>query len=464
MRHLDALDRGVLVAVLLLIVAIVGTLVRGDQAGVSVTLDVPSSPSVTSVLRLTFSELMDAQSVESRLHVTPRTELRLTWSGRTLSIAPLRAWLPEVTYTLSLESGAHGQSGRLLIAPFVQTFTPRPLRVIYLAPAFSGDALQAANLWLVAPERPFVTRQLTRSSLNIDSFQPSPDGSGVVYAQPRQDGTADLYLLDVASGETRQLTNCTPVLARCTAPDWSPDGARIVYERTELNPALDWYDRDVPRAWLLNLRDLVTAPLLSDTTRLGGAPKWSPDGRQIAAYDRNISAIAIYDLSTGARKLIETLDDVGDYAFHPSDGRFVYAQLVQIVGRFTSVLEMVDLNDPSRGIWRLSGESSAVEDRQPHWTPDGKRLIFTRRILDGNGAPSAQIYALDLETETVTPILADENYFHGAISLDPTGRYLLMQRVPTATAQPVPSIWVLDLETGRLWQIAENGFLPRWLP
>jgi len=122
------------------------------------------------------------------------------------------------------------------------------------------------------------------------------------------------------------------------------------------------------------------------------------------------------------------------------------------------------LDDPSSGIRRISGEGSAVEDRQPRWTPDGNRLIFTRRILDGSGTPSAQIYQLDLARETLAPILQDENYFHGAISLDPSGRYLLMQRVAVNTAQPVPSIWILELESGKLWQVAENGFLPRWLP
>ncbi|PJF41913.1 MAG: hypothetical protein CUN50_05895, partial [Candidatus Thermofonsia Clade 1 bacterium] len=284
-RRLDALDRGVLIAIVTLILALIAVIARGDQAGVLVTALIPERVSVTAVLRLTFSEPMDVQSVESRLRLEPETEVRLTWSRATLSIAPLSAWLPEVTYTLSLEAGARSQSGRLILAPLEQTFVPRPPRVIYLAPASSTDSFQATNVWLVAPDQPFATRQLTRSSLNVESFQPSPDGEWLAYAQPRQGGTADLYLLEIESGETRPLTNCAPVLARCTAPEWSPDGTRLIYERTELDPAFDWYDRDVPRAWLLNLRDLATAPLLSDTSRLGGTPKWSPDGRQIAAYD-----------------------------------------------------------------------------------------------------------------------------------------------------------------------------------
>jgi Tol biopolymer transport system component len=463
-QRLDALDRGVLSAVLILSIALLGVIARGDQAGVLIARIAPRNVSVTSVLRLTFSELMDAPSVEARLRLSPETDMRLAWNGRTLSIAPSRAWLPEVTHVLYLDSGARSQSGRLLLAPFRYEFTPRAPRVVYLAPAFSADSAEAANLWLVAPEQPFVARQLTHSGLSIEAFQPSPDGNLIAYAQPREDGTAELYVLDVASGESRRVTSCAAVRARCTAPDWSPDGARLIYERTELDPALDPFDRDVPRAWLLNLRDLATAPLLSDTTRLGGTPKWSPDGLRIAAYDRNLGAIAIYELSTGARKLIETLDDVGDYAFHPRDGRFVYAQLVHVAGRFSSALEMVNLDEPSSGIRRISGEGSAVEDRQPRWTPDGDRLIFTRRILDGSGAPSAQIYQLGLANEALTPILQDENYFHGAISLDPSGRYLLMQRVAVNAAQPVPSIWVLELESSKLWQIAENGFLPRWLP
>lgn len=461
---LDRLDRGALLAVAVLIALLLGVLWRGDQAGVLITAFAPQAARTTSVVRLTFSEVMDTASVEARLSLTPPVEIRLAWSGTTLAITPLRAWLPETSYRLRLEAGARSQSGRLLLAAFEQTFTPRPPRVIYLAPAASTDQMQPTNLWLVEPEQPLLSKQLTRNALGVEFFQPSPEGDWIAYTQPSEGGTADLYMLEVASGETRRLTNCAAVLARCTAPEWSPDGTRLIYERSELDPAFEWYDRDVPRAWLLSLRDLSTAPLLSDTSRLGGVPKWSPDGAQIAAYDRNIGAIAIYELATGTRKLIETLDDVGDYAFHPQDGRFVYAQLIQVVGRFSSALEMVDLNDPSSGLRRISGEGSVVEDRQPRWTPDGKRLIFTRRVLDGSGIASAQIYWLDPETESITPLLLDADYFHGAISLDPTGRYLLMQRVPINAPQPVPSIWVLEIETGRLWQVAENGFLPRWLP
>jgi Tol biopolymer transport system component len=461
---LDGLDRGVLLTVTVLIALLLGVLWRGDQAGVLITAFAPQEARTTSVLRLTFSEMMDTASVESRLSITPPVEMRLSWSSTTLTITPLRAWLPETSYTVRLEVGARSQSGRLLLAAFEQSFMARSPRVVYLSPAASTDLMQPTNLWLVDPNQPLITRQLTRSALGVEFFQPSPDGDWIAYSQPSEGGSADLYVLEVASGETRRLTNCAAVLARCTAPEWSPDGTRLIYERTELDPAFEWYDRDVPRAWLLSLRDLSTAPLLNDTSRLGGVPKWSPDGTQIAAYDRNIGAIAIYDLTTGARKLIETLDDVGDYAFHPQDGRFVYAQLIQIVGRFSSALEMVNLNDPSSGLRRISGEGSVVEDRQPRWTPDGARLIFTRRVLDGSGIPSAQIYWLDPETETITPLLLDADYFHGAISLDPTGRYLLMQRVPINAAQPMPSLWVLEIETGKLWQIAENGFLPRWLP
>ncbi|MFN7210405.1 MAG: Ig-like domain-containing protein, partial [Aggregatilineales bacterium] len=161
MRRLDRLDRGVLIAVVMLILALIGVIARGDQAGVLIAAPFPERISVTTPLRLTFSEPMDAPSVEARLHIEPEVAVRLAWSGTTLSLVPQPAWLPEVAYTLRLEAGARSQSGRLLLAPFERTFAARPPRAVYLAPAFSADSLQATNIWLVEPEQPFAVRQLT---------------------------------------------------------------------------------------------------------------------------------------------------------------------------------------------------------------------------------------------------------------------------------------------------------------
>ena len=61
-------------------------------------------------------------------------------------------------------------------------------------------------------------------------------------------GTADIKLLDLASGAVTQLTHCQT--AMCTSPVWRPDGQMIAYERAENDPQ---FGNSPARIWLLDL-------------------------------------------------------------------------------------------------------------------------------------------------------------------------------------------------------------------
>jgi len=107
----------------------------------------------------------------------------------------------------------------------------------------------------------------------------SPDGSRIAYLRTTSyegpEGTeygTDVYVMDLATRESRQVT--TDHQAASTAPDWSPDGGRIVYggayglkavdtatgEQTDLYDAASW-----------------SGPLTDVRT-----PVYSPDGTRIA--------------------------------------------------------------------------------------------------------------------------------------------------------------------------------------
>jgi len=53
----------------------------------------------------------------------------------------------------------------------------------------------------------------------------SPDGTQVAFASAR-DGNWEAYLIDIATGQERRLTNNTAI---DTAPAWSPDGKQIAF-------------------------------------------------------------------------------------------------------------------------------------------------------------------------------------------------------------------------------------------
>lgn len=464
-RPFDRLDLGMMITIVALVVGIGLTLLGGDRAGVGVLAFGPvDGAHTTEPITMQFSEAMDTASVEAGFSIDPPSEGRFMRSGTRLTFTPRRAWVPGTLYTVTLRAGIASNTGRRLISDITWTFRAAAPKIAYLAPALASDAAAPVNIWIADPAKPLEPIQLTRSGNGVgDDFRPSPDGRYIAYTQPGERGTSDIFVIEVATRQARRITNCPPVQARCLSPDWSPDGARLVYERIELDPALDASERDKPRAWIVNLRDLSTAPLLGSSIYLGSVPKWSPDGGRIAVYDPNLSAIAIYNLTTGDQQVIPTLEGAsGEFAFEPGGSRFVYPKLTILPQRFSSELELVDLDNPTSGIKALSGEAkSVVEDKLPAWRPGSDELTFTRRYLDASGPLDAQIYTVDLTTGEIRPLVVDERYFHGAISWDAPGNWLLMQRRPP---DGPPGIWVYEAGTGKIWQVAENGYFPRWLP
>lgn len=466
----DRFDRIMMGVMSALLGALIMVLAVGDQAGVGVLETSPSEQAgaarVTSPIFLRFSERMNPESVESHFRIDPPMPGRFSWVGAALTFYPERAWSLGVSYTVTLSAGAQAQQGRQLKETVRWTFSPAPPRIVYLAPASFGPDSEAPNLWLMDVRETDQPRQLTRTTLGVTDYQPSPDGSRIVYVLTGTRGTSELYVLQIQSGTVQPITNCGAVEARCLAPRWSPDGSRIVYERRELNTDLPEADRDVPRAWIVNLRDLSTAPLLANPLLLGAAPEWSPDGTKIAVFDLNQGEIVLYDLVTTAVQNIPTQEgESGMYTFGPDSKHFVFPELLIFPGRFTTTLSMVDVTDPKRGVIKLSGaDTPPVEDAQPAWHPDGTRLVFTRRWLDGSGALNAQVYEYALETSTTRLLVDAPEYIHGALSWSPAGDKLVMQRFSPTEAAGVPSIWVLDAATGQVSKIAEDAYLPRWLP
>ena len=119
------------------------------------------------------------------------------------------------------------------------------------APRPSPDGTQIAfysgrsgyqDIWLVTTEGLAPPRQLTRNSMAPDDprYAPawSPNGSTIAYFSNKNDyWHDDIWLVDVASGEEKQLS--TTIMAMST-PVWSPDGSKIALMANAKNEY--WYE------------------------------------------------------------------------------------------------------------------------------------------------------------------------------------------------------------------------------
>ena len=146
------------------------------------------------------------------------------------------------------------------------------------------------------------TRQMTNGAAVDTGARWSPDGRSIAFSSDRS-GVAQLYLLPVDGGEARQLTDFKRGIGGGFA--WSPDGAKIAFsavadaEAPDLSrepyrvdrtvyrfDAIGYLDDEAQDIYLLDVAGGETTRLTDDRTNNSNL-RWSPDGATIL-YDANM--------------------------------------------------------------------------------------------------------------------------------------------------------------------------------
>jgi len=181
----------------------------------------------------------------------------------------------------------------------------------------------------------------------------SPDGSSIVYSSDSS-GNTELYIYDVATSTTTQLTSTSLSENR---PDWSPDGTQIVYEASG-----DIYVITVSSGVAQNL----------GPSQFASSPKWSPDGTKIIfTADLVPDTTILFELHTmntsGGSITTLTSGGAGSPDWSPDGNEIVY------VNTATPGLAVIsDTGTFLRQLTTTGGDSS------PSWSPDGSLIVFRR--------------------------------------------------------------------------------------
>ena len=188
-------------------------------------------------------------------------------------------------------------------------------------------------------------RSLTKSRIDGNRFPVwSPDGSKIAFVSDR-DGQIDIYLMTADGKNPRNLTFD---LREEDRPSWSPDGKRVVFGAYQRNPQGNRAESEV---FVMGADGANRINLTQNPRAVNSYPSWSPDGKKIA------------------------------YRASPKPGLWFQPFNIHVMN--------ADGTNPVM----LTNAGRWIYESRPNWSPDGKKIVFTRREPDG----THDIYSINLD-------------------------------------------------------------------
>jgi Tol biopolymer transport system component len=262
---------------------------------------------------------------------------------------------------------------------------------------------------------------------------------------------------------------CGKVL--CRAPQISPAGDRLAYERT--GPQAGG-QAGYPQVWVLPLEAAGEPgePVLAgrpdhETVQ----PAWSADGR-LVFYDRTDKAFVFLDPS--AQSASQFPNETGEPGSWDPDGRAYVAPEINFIEP-GNPQQLPDLSRISNShlirFWWEDGrtedltQAENLEDAAPAYSPDGAFLAFARKYLDlSRWTPGRQLWVMPANGGEAQQLTNDPYFNHFDFTWSPAGDQLAYARFNQTTLNDPAEIWVLDLASTRASRLVIGGYAPAWIP
>jgi len=282
----------------------------------------------------------------------------------------------------------------------IVAFTPTDFIPATLTPAFVRTPTETKkNTQAVVIIPPTDTEVIPPTATITLTAMPTPlgGGNGEIAFAADVDGVVQIYVMEVNTFETRQITDLE---GGACQPSWSPDGQKMIF----ISPCKRFQDFYPGAAmFIINVDGTGIYPI---PTEPGGDydPDWSPDGKKIAFTSLRMKQrpqIYIYDLESGT---FDNLSEPYSRDMQPSwspDG----SKIIFVTERRGN--SQVWVMDPDGRNQLQFSHNISYRNTSPRWSPDGQTIIFTQ-LLGANGIPKLMIAPFDLENYNEYRVTQDQ--------------------------------------------------------
>lgn len=217
----------------------------------------------------------------------------------------------------------------------------------------------------------------------------SPDGLQIALHGSKGVGS-DIFVIDANGNNLRRLTEKR--IDQNIFPAWSPDGTKIAFVS---NRGGNW-DIYVMAADGKNPRNLTF------DLRREDRPSWSPDGKKIVfgAYQRNPqgnrgeSEVFVMDAGGANRiNLTQKPRAMNSYPSWSPDGKTIAYRASPKPGLWFQPFNIHVMNADGTNPIMLTKAGRWIYESRPNWSPDGKKIVFTRQEPDGTG----DVYSINID-------------------------------------------------------------------